>query len=70
MSKDSIKCYQNNKERIFKKIYQEKYQNLSKKRRSKKQQYGREGCKNLPEDEKQKFFEYRKKYKMRKDALL
>ena len=53
MSKDSIKCYQNNKERIFKKIYQEKYQNLSKKRRSKKQQYGREGCKNLPEDEKQ-----------------
>ena len=33
-----------------------------KKTKKKKQQYGRELCKNLSEDEKQKLIEYRKKY--------
>ena len=40
-------------------------------KKKKKQQYGREQYKNLPEDEKQKLVEYRKKcYRMRKNALL
>ena len=40
-------------------------------KKKKKQQYGREQYKNLPEDEKQKPVEYRKKYyRMRKNALL
>ena len=42
-----------------------------KKIKGKKQQYGSECYKNLPEDEKQKLAEYRKKYyKMRKNVLL
>ena len=40
-----------------------------KKKKNKKQQCGHELCKNLPVDEKQKLVEYRKKYKMRKNAL-
>ena len=65
MSKDSsAKYYQNNKAR-------ETYQNLFKKEKGKKRQYGPKQCKNLPEDEKQQLVEYRKKYyKMRKNALL
>ena len=43
---------------------------LSKKENEKKQQYGRERYKNLPEYEKQKLVEYRKKYTMRKNTLL
>ena len=40
-------------------------------RNRKKQHYGCEEYKNLPEDEKQKLIEYRKKYyKMRKNTLL
>ena len=39
----------------------ERYQSLSKEENEKKGQYGREGYKNLPEDEKQKLVEYRKK---------
>ena len=40
-------------------------------KKKKKQQYGREQFKNLPEDGKQKLVEYRKKcYRMRKNALL
>ena len=35
-----------------------------KKKKEKKQQYDREQYKNLPEGEKQKFGEYRKKYEM------
>ena len=41
-----------------------------KKNQKKKQQYGREQFKHLPEDEKQKLTEYRKKYcKIRKNVL-
>ena len=44
---------------------------LSIEEKEKKQQYGHEQCKNLPENEKQNLVEYRKKYyKMRKNALL
>ena len=46
----------------------ERYQSLSK---EKKKQLDNKRCKNLPEDEKPKLFECRKKYhKMRKNALL
>ena len=34
------------------------------------QQYGPEQYKNLPKDERQKLVEYRKKYKLRENALL
>ena len=50
----SAKYYQNNKERLQKEA-REKYQSLSK-----KQQYGFEQYKNIPEDEKQKLVEYSK----------
>ena len=39
------------------------------KKEKKKQKFGSEPYKKLPEDEKQKLVEYRKKYKMRKNAL-
>ena len=39
-----------------------------KKKKKKEQQYGHERYKHLPEDKK-KIAEYRKKYKMRKNAL-
>ena len=39
-----------------------KYQSLSKEDQEKKQQYGRERYKNLPEYEKEKLVEYNKKY--------
>ena len=39
----------------------ERYQNLSKKEKVKKQQYGREHYKNFSEDEKQNLVYYRKK---------
>ena len=45
----SANYYQNNKERLQRKA-RERYQSLSKMK--KKQQYGRERYKNLPEDEK------------------
>ena len=49
----------------------ERYQNLSKEKKEKKRQYGRECYQNLSEDEKNKLVEYRKKYyRMRKDTLL
>ena len=52
MSKNSsAKYYQENKERLQKKICK-RYQSLSKKEKGKKQQYGRERYKNLSEDEK------------------
>ena len=42
-----------------------------KKIKQKKQQYGRERYKSLPEEEKQKLVEYRKKYcRMRENTLL
>ena len=44
---------------------------LLKKKKKKSDIYGHERCKNLPEDEKQKLVEYRKKYsEMRKNILL
>ena len=66
----SVKYYQENKERLQKKVC-ERYQNLSKEEKQKKRQYGRERYKNLSEDEKQKLVEYRRKYyRARKNALL
>ena len=54
MPKDSCaKYYQNNKERLQKKVC-ERYQSLSKEEKEKKQQYDCEKYKNLLEDEKQK----------------
>ena len=50
----SAKYYQDNKERLQKRAC-ERYQHLSnKEKEKKKQQYGREQYKILPEDEKQK----------------
>ena len=47
----------------------ERCQNLSKEEKEKKRQQGRERYNNLPENEKQKLVEYRKKYhRMRKNA--
>ena len=44
---------------------------LSEEEKEKKQQFDCERYKNLPEDEKQKFVDYRKKYyKMRKKTVL
>ena len=40
------------------------------KRKRKKQQYSRESYKNLSEDEKQKFVEYRKKYCIMRECLI
>ena len=58
-----VKYYQENKKRLQKKI-------LSKEEKEKMRQYGCECYKNLSEDEKQKLFEFRKKYyRMRKNAL-
>ena len=60
MSKDSsAKYYQNNKERLQKNLVKG-IKVFLKKKEKKKQQYGRERCKNLPEDEKQRLLEYRK----------
>ena len=69
MSKNSsAKHYQNNKERLRKRAC-ERYESLSKEEKEKKQQYGREWCKILSEDEKQKLMECSKKYnKTRKNA--
>ena len=54
-------------------IIKEKLQKKDRKRclkRKKTRQYGCEQYKNLPEDEKQELVQNRKKYKMRKNALL
>ena len=61
------KYYQENKERVQKNLAKDVTIYL----KIKKQQYDREHYKNLSEDEKQKFVEYRKKYyRMWKNALL
>ena len=61
MSKNlSDKCYQENKERLLKKLVKD--MKIFLKKKTKKQQYGRERYKNLSEDEKLKLVEYRKKY--------
>ena len=60
MPKDSsAKYYQNNKERLQKNLVKG-IKVFLKKKEKKKQQYGSERCKNLPEDEKQRLLEYRK----------
>ena len=56
----SAKYYQENKERLQKKLVKD-IKMFLKKKKKKKQQYGRERYKNLSEDEKQKLVEYRKK---------
>ena len=53
----SAKYYQENKERLQKNKARERYQNLSKKEKEKKQQYGWECYKNLSEDKKNKLAE-------------
>ena len=66
----SAKYYQENKTRLQKKAH-ERYETLFKEEKEKKQQCGRERCKNFSEDGKNKLLEYRKKcYRMRKNALL
>ena len=56
MSKNlSSKYYQKNKESLKKKTH-ERYQNLSKKEKGKKQQYGRERYRNLSEDQNKSLF--------------
>ena len=70
MSKDSsAKYYQNKKERLQKKAC-ERYQNFSKVEKEKKPQYPHERNKNIPEDEKQKLVEYRKKIYNEKKCLI
>ena len=71
MSKNSsAKYYQENEERPQRKAHK-RYRSLSKKDKEKKWQYACELYKNLPQDEKQKLVEHRKKYyKMRKNTLL
>ena len=56
MSKNlSSNYYQKNKESLKKKTH-ERYQNLSKKEKGKKRQYGRERYTNLSEDQNKSFF--------------
>ena len=66
----SAKYYQQNKERLQGKLVKNIKIFLTKKKK-KTRQYGRERYKNLPENEKQKLAEYRKKYsRTRKNILL
>ena len=65
----STKYYQENKERLQKTLVKD-IKIFLKKKIKKKRQYGRGRYKNLSGDEKQQLVEYRKKYKMRKNALL
>ena len=53
----SAKHYQNNQERLQKKLVKKVF---LKKKKKKKRQYSDEQYRNLREDEKQKFVEYRK----------
>ena len=48
------------------KKHRERYRNLSKEQKEKKQQYGHERYKNLSEYKKEKLVEYRKKYQNEK----
>ena len=67
-----LKIHQLNITKIIKKDYKKNLvQNIKffikkKQKQQQQQQYGREQYKNLPEDEKQKLVEYRKKHKMKK----
>ena len=66
----SAKFCQKNKKRLQKKLIKDT-KILPKKKKEKKQQYGRERYKSLSKNEKQKLVEYRKKYhRMRKNSLL
>ena len=67
----SAKYNWDNKKRLQKKKRFVKHISLFKEEKEKKQQYGSERYKNLPEDEKQRLVGYRKKYyKMRKNTPL
>ena len=69
-SDSSAEYYQENKERVQRKVC-DRYQSLSKEDKEKLQQYICERYKNLSVDEKNWLAKYRKKYyKMRKDVLL
>ena len=64
----SAEYYQENKERLQKKLI--KYSKIFLEKKRKKEKNGCEHYKNLSEDEKEKLGEYRKKYcRMRKNAL-
>ena len=66
----SAKYYQENKERLQKKLAED-IKIFLKEKKEKKQQYGRERCENLSKDEKQKLVENRKIYhRMRKNHLI
>ena len=66
----SVKYYEDNEERLQSKVLKDTKVFLKKKKR-KKQHYGCKRYKYLPENEKGKLAEYKKKYyKMRKIALL
>ena len=69
MSKDSsAKYYQNKKRRLQKKLVKDIKVFL--KQKNNKVIIWLERYKNLPEDEKQKLAEYRKKYKMKKSLII
>ena len=73
MKKNRMKIHGLYMIKIIKKDYKKKKacESLSTEGKETKWQYRHECSKNLPEDEKQKLIEYRKKYyKMRKNALL
>ena len=63
MTKDlSAKYYQDNKERLQKKLAIDIKISIKKKKEKDKWQYSPERFKNLPKDEKQKLVAYRKKF--------
>ena len=62
------KYYQNDKEKLQNKKLEKYIKFFLKNKKKKTRQYGRERCKNLPDNEKQKLVEYRKKY-YEKNAL-
>ena len=64
----SVKYYQENKEKLPKKLIKDVKIFLQKIK--KKQQYGHECYKNLLEDEKQKLVEYEKYSRIRRNSLL
>ena len=69
MSKDSSAKYQNYKQRLPKKAHK-RYQSLSKEEKEKKNNNTVLNDTKICQKMKKKLFEYRKKYKMRINALL
>ena len=62
----SAKHYQDNKEKLQNMLLKDIKVFLKKKRKESGNIVVKERCKNLPEDEKQKLVDYRRKYKMHK----